>query len=107
MTTSDCQAVLNIQEGYKIFTKWLDEILEGVLCVLVCVYYVYMYVHPCVCSGVVRKPEIIMIILNFHIDESCATERIQRKFLSWQSKKHYDIVEINIKDIVPRYKGYF
>ena len=51
VTSSDCQVVLNIQEGYKFFTEWLDEIYEtGVSCdmsVGVCVC-----VCTCVCACV-------------------------------------------------------
>ena len=28
VTSSDCKVILNIQEGYQFFTKWLDEIYE-------------------------------------------------------------------------------
>lgn len=41
VTSSSCQVILNIEEGYQFFTQWLDEIYEkGILlcnkCVCVC-----------------------------------------------------------------------
>lgn len=52
VTTSDCQVVLNIQEGYNFFTKWLDEILEkGVLCdnsTGMCVLCIHVCASMCV-----------------------------------------------------------
>ena len=52
VTSSDCQVVLNIQEGYQFFIKWLDEIYEkGVLCDK-CVYIIIMSVCVCTCTCV-------------------------------------------------------
>ena len=55
VTSPDCQVVLNIREGYQFFTKWLDELYEGVLhgkyiidvhlCMCVCQMCTCMYAY--------------------------------------------------------------
>ena len=59
VTSSDCQVIHNIQEGYQFFTNWLDEIyaegevlvrLCAYVCVLVCMY-TWMYAsYICACT---------------------------------------------------------
>ena len=72
VTSSDCQVVRNIQEGYQFFVKWLDEIYEKGNGVCACAVY-----------RASKRQFYVLADKSF-----CATESTQKKFLSWQSENY-------------------
>ena len=68
VTSSTCQVIVNIEEGYQFFTKWLDEIYEkGTHVYYSCVTCILVCIHACACLCACMHVMCICLCIHIHV----------------------------------------